>query len=155
MGFQDRLTAIVVGLFFERPARKRTLSELTRDLDTSGQKVTTRISAFRETLPNRIQLMHIVGIERWGQRRLRVALGEPPLLDEYDDYRPNSSLTWEELRTSFRETRQETIQVAQTLIDQNVDGATLVRHNQFGPLSIRGWLRYLNVHANIESRRIT
>lgn len=154
MGFQDRLTAVVVGLFFERPARKRSLSELAHDLDASGQKITARIGAFRETLPNRIQLMHIIGIERWGQRRLQVALGETPLLDEYDDYRPDSSLTWDELRTSFGETRRETLQLAHTLIDQDVDGATLVRHNQFGPLSIRGWLRYLNVHANIESRRI-
>ncbi|NOK63504.1 MAG: hypothetical protein GFH27_549371n3 [Chloroflexi bacterium AL-W] len=155
MGFRDQLTALVVGLFFERPARNRTLAELARDLETSGQKITTRLGVFNESLPNRIQLLHIVGIERWGQRRLRVALGEPPLLDEYDDYRPDSALAWDELRTTFGETRRETVQLAQTLIDQDVDGATLVRHNQFGPLSIRGWLHYLNTHANIESRRIT
>ena len=29
-----------------------------------------------------------------------------------------------------------------------------VRHNDYGPLTVRGWLRYLDIHASMESKKI-
>jgi len=43
----------------------------------------------------------VIGIERWGQRRLRMLLGEPPVSDEYDSYRPGEDLSMPALRDAF------------------------------------------------------
>jgi hypothetical protein len=98
-------------------------------------------------------LSHVVGIERWGQRRLQVALGEPLLMDEYDNYRPARDLDWQGLQAEFQATRRETIALAQRLEQAGAE-ATRVNHNSFGDLSVRGWLYYLGRHADLESRRI-
>jgi hypothetical protein len=154
VSLRDSFFGLAVAFFFERPARNHTLEELAAKLEQSGTQVATRFASAPETSANRKQMRHIVGIERWGQRRLRVALGEPPLSDEYDDYQPATDSRWEDLRTLFATTRQETVALARKLASNGVDGADKVAHNQFGALSLRGWLHYLNVHANLESKRL-
>ncbi len=153
MALRDIIQGLVVGLLIERPASRRTFDELSSQLESSKAKLNERLANVNDTSANRTLLRHIIGIERWGQRRLRVALGETPVLDEYDDYQPSADLSWADLRNALSTTRQETVTLARQLGASSVDSSLKVRHNDFGPLSLRGWLRYLNTHANIESQR--
>ncbi len=99
-------------------------------------------------------LRHITGIERWGQSRLRAFLGAPLVRDEYDDYRPGKELDLDGQRSAFRETRDETIELVRQIAKANVPDSVTVAHNDFGPLSVRGWLRYLDAHASLESKKL-
>ena len=95
-------------------------------------------------------LSHIIGIERWGQSRLRVFLGEPFTQDEYNGYRPARDVPWDELVGQFSATRSETIALARALDEALIAPDKTVLHNQLGPLSARAWLRYLQTHASRE-----
>lgn len=75
-------------LFLERPARKRDYAYFAGRLEASGKELEARFAVAADSPENRRQLRHIVGLERWGQRRLRTALGEPPIQDEMDQYAP-------------------------------------------------------------------
>lgn len=132
---------------FERPASKRDIDTLKQALIDSGKKVEARIDKMKDN--DIATLTHIIGIERWGQRRLRVALGEPFVEEEYDAYRPEPA-SMESLKQCFVETRQETIQLADQLHDADLN--LRIKHNQFGDLSARGWLKYLDFHAGVTSR---
>lgn len=85
---------------------------------------------------------------------MQVGLGEPVLHDEYDAYRPRTDLSMEQLRAALVETRMETVRLARELGARAVEATGTVAHNQFGELSLRGWLRYLDTHANLESQRL-
>lgn len=85
-------------LIIERPAQKLSIPELAAQLEQSGKQLSERLLACTDTLPNRRQLCHLIGIERWSQRRLRIALGEPFLTEEYDHYRPSTERPWDELK---------------------------------------------------------
>jgi hypothetical protein len=122
-------------------------------LDKSGQEIEKRLIAARDRDTNRETLAHITGIEQWGQRRLKIALGELPVQDEYDNYRPQSS-DWDELRAYFRKVRQQTLALSRTLRMAGIDPDTHILHNQFGNLTLLGWLYYLHLHASLESKRI-
>ena len=141
-------------LLFERPVRKLTIYELVDQLDQSGKQIAEHVYAFPDTPTNRHRLCHIIGIERWGQRRLRVALGEPFLSEEYDHYCPSSERSWDELKDEWGTTREATITLARDLTQANLAPDLKVSHNQYGPLSIKGWLRYLDVHASSERKQI-
>jgi len=95
------------------------------------------------------RLNHIIGIERWGQQRLKVALGTPFVMDEYDGYRPPFGLSWNELQDMFNQTRLDTLALANRLNEQGAVQKT-VFHNTFGEISTTHWLYYLRVHANSE-----
>jgi hypothetical protein len=95
----------------------------------------------------------MIGIERWELRRIRVALGEPVINEEYDAYRP-AEQDWSQLRASLRSARLATIAMGKTLRMAGVDANTRIMHNQFGEISLLGWLFYLDLHARIESMRI-
>ena len=99
-------------------------------------------------------LSHIVGIELWGQSRLRVGLGEPFKEEEYDNYRPSRSRSWEQLKAEFRMARKKSIALAEALDDNQADQFMQVKHNQYGMITLGAWLRYLDMHANLESKRI-
>lgn len=141
-------------LFFERVANRTPLADYPARLKTAGQKIEARISAADDSPKNRTQLAHIIGIERWGQSRLRTALGAGLTIDEYDGYRPNTDQSWAELKEVFATTRQETISMAQALVDAGVSTSITVPHNQFGDMAVRSWLQYLMGHAQFESKRI-
>ncbi len=153
MKLRNTLTGIVANLRLERPASKTTLVEQAAKLQMMGLALAARYAAAADTPANRERLRHITGIERWGQSRLRVALGEPLMMDEYDDYRPPADLSWPDLQAAFEETRQATVALIEQL---HKAGAAAVKtpHNQFGDLTVRGWLAYLNNHANLESKKI-
>lgn len=97
---------------------------------------------------------HIIGIERWGQQRLLVLAGEPFARDEYNGYAFSSALPLSELRGHFTTTRRGTVALVNILMLAGISPSRSVPHNDFGDLSLRGWLRYLGMHAEIESRKL-
>lgn len=146
--------ALVVEQMFEKPARKRRYAELADDLQVSGERVKLRLERARGSEAGAETLRHIIGIERWGQRRLRVAQGEPFAPDGHQPYKPPHDASWEDLKAAFLATRAETVALARALSDAPPPQDWRVAHNGFGPLSARAWLRYLRTHAELESRRI-
>jgi hypothetical protein len=138
----------------ERPVRKAPLPVLSDRLLTSGNKIVARLSATCDTTENRRLLGHVTGIERWGQRRLRVALGEVFIYDEYDGYRPPQEESWENLIAEFKTTRQETLRLVDEIEKAAAAESLTIDHNQFGPLSVRGWLHYLDMHASGEIQKM-
>jgi hypothetical protein len=122
-------------------------------LELDGRTLERTFAAAKDNESNRKLLSHVTGIERWGQSRLRVALGEPLLMDEYDGYRPPREAGWAELQDAFHDTRQQTVALARQL-GPAVEAGVHVPHNQFGPLTVRSWLRYLDIHANMEAKKL-
>lgn len=153
MAIAEWLMKPVVNLMVERPGRKVPLAAWAQKLAESGEAISTRVATV-QTPQAATTLRHITGIERWGQRRLQVALGEPLLQDEYDGYQPPAAADLATLRAEFSATRQATVALAQKLAAAGVGDQVKIRHNQFGPISVRGWLSYLNTHATFESKRI-
>lgn len=153
MAIADLLRTTVVNLLLERPGRKVALADWAQKLTKSGAAIDQR-AAKTKTPSAGDTLRHITSIERWGQRRLQVALGEPLLVDESDDYVPALDPDLAKMRDTFRTTRQATVALVQKLAAANVNPQLTIPHNQFGPLTVRGWLSYLNTHASIESQRI-
>ncbi|MBN1965063.1 MAG: DinB family protein [Anaerolineae bacterium] len=148
------IQSMATGLMLERPAQKLTLAGHAAQLEGSAHALIARFAAAPDTEENREQLRHIIGIERWGQRHLLVALGEPDTEDEYDGYRPSNDLDWDELRGEFRTTRHDTISIALELAEADVGIDVTVMHKQYGKLSVYAWLYYLNTHANLEGERV-
>jgi hypothetical protein len=154
MSLYEPLRDVIVRLVVERPAMQRSTASWAETLAASGAKLKTRMSASADTPTNRRQLRHIIGLERWGQRRMRVALGEPFTNDEMDGYQPPVDLSLPELIDVFLNTRDETVHLARRCAADPRAESVLVKHNQLGPLSIRGWLRYLDLHATFEAHRL-
>lgn len=148
------IQSAVTGLLLERPGQKRTIDEHATALDRLGMELQALYAAAPDTPANREQLRHIIAIERWGQRRLRVFLGEPPDDEDSNAYRPPADLDWETLQTLFAETRAETVRLATALAQAQPDPSATVTHNQYGKLTVLGWLHYLGAHASLESKRI-
>jgi hypothetical protein len=151
-----RLLQRLIGLgrrpMAERGARGKGLERLAAELEASGATMDARLGRAGDTPGNRDAIAHWVGIERWGQRRLRVALGEPFGEDGHRPYRPDEATGVEALRRAFAETRAETVALAHRLVEAGVDPATTVRHNDLGELTVAGWLAYLVQHPEQESR---
>ena len=151
-----RLTQRLIGLV-RRPmaewhARSRDIAQLAAELEASGEVMNARLAGAADTPGNRDAIAHWVGIERWGQRRLRVVLGEALLDDGHHPYRPDEADGVEALRRAFAETRAETVALANELLEAGVDPSTTVRHNDLGELTVTGWLAYLLQHPEQESR---
>jgi hypothetical protein len=154
MGLMDRVSQLLADLLLERPVRNKMLGEIREELNSSGREAQQRLATAADTGENREVLRHIIGIERWGQRRLQVALGEPLLIDESDPYYPAGDASWEELQAMFQETRRKTVAIAGELDQANVGRELTVPHNQWGNLTVYGWFQYLQGHANRDVKRI-
>lgn len=154
MGLQQRIFGVVAYFLMERPASKKSFDDFRKQLEEGGQTIQQRVASAADNDHNRDKLSHIIGIERWGQRRLEVALGKSQVHDEYDGYRPDVNAPLNDLSTAFEETRQRTMQLAKELGEKNVSRDIKVFHNGFGPLTTHGWLQYLNFHANQEAKSI-
>lgn len=154
MTIRTRIVRFVTQVLLERPAGQRSYDQLIAALETTQHSMMTHISAKPDSARNRDYLQHIIGIERWGQRRLQTALGAPFVDDEYDSYRPAGDATLPQLCQSFQATRQESIAIAKQLQAKGIAKNISVRHNQFGDITVGAWLRYLAMHATIESKRI-
>jgi hypothetical protein len=132
---------------FELPARFKSIDQLQDNLRNSTEKVAGKIAGAKRTAGKHDLAAHIIGIERWAQRRLKVALGEAFNDEEYDGYRPADDTDWDALKAQFEATRLETLNLADALKDTNRD--RVIEHNQWGELTVRGWLQYINAHANL------
>ena len=154
MAIADTLKRGFATMMFERPARNKSIQELNDTLHTSWQKIDNRISFVSDTEKHQKVMRHVIGIERWGQSRLRTLLGEPFQRDEYDGYQPEVGLNLDQQRQLFKETREETINIAKQLQEKGVASDSTAVHNDFGDITIRAWLRYLEFHATQEMKRI-
>lgn len=139
---------------FQLQVRNKSLPALVKDAEESGKNITTYLTGKADTPQNRQQLRHIIGIERWGQRRLKTLLGEPPLQDEYDGYQPAETLDFKTLSNEFTQTRQETLALLHTLQEKGVATTGKAYHNGMGDVPVTIWTRYLTSHANFEHKRI-
>lgn len=150
MNFVGFLVKTVVQL----QIRNKSINDLISAAQADGQKVAAQVTNKPDTLKNRQQLRHIIGIERWGQSRLRTFLGGPVLSDEYDGYQPAETLDLAALSREFSATRAATVALAQELQQRGVAAKGRVEHNSMGPLSVAAWLRYLTMHASLEATRV-
>jgi hypothetical protein len=152
MTFKERVTQALVYWVIERPARRQGLNKLTQSLRNSGEALQRDLERIEDKDSNRDQLRHMIAIERWGQRRLRVALGESFVRDENYAYKPSQEASWESLKEMVKVTRAETLSLAGLL--EQTDVKQVVPHNQFGPLSVLAWLKYLETHTRLEGKRL-
>jgi hypothetical protein len=147
MGLMEKLMHFGGKLVIEAPAARKTFDELQRELTENRTLVISRAHAVGDTDQHRKSLNHIIGIERWGQSRLKVFLGAPFKQEEYDSYRPSRDASYADLLRQFEETRQATLNLAVEVATEQIDPAARSPHNMFG------WLFYLSFHANAESMR--
>jgi hypothetical protein len=149
MGIKQGFFQWAARMMFERPSRKQSVVELASALISSGDEVRARIAGKEPTPANVARLRHIIGIERWGQQRLRVFLGDPFEPGGHHPHKPTET-DWSALQTELASTRADTVALAGQLT--TADLARTVPHDQFGPLTVRGWLAYVQRHARMESK---
>lgn len=155
MKVQDRFKGFVVERVLERPARHQGLAQQTLKLEAAGRKLERRLQGAKGTEKDKAALRHIIGIERWGSRRVALvtqnAASEAVLTDGHTPHKPVSD-DWQTLIAEFSETRKETLALAQSL--NEAQATAEVPHNDLGPLSVGAWLHYLRLHASLEGRRV-
>lgn len=146
---------LMVSRVLEAPAGRSSYTDLAQSLERAGTSLAGRAARASDTAANREVLAHIIAIERWGQNRLRVALGERPFThDESRSYRPPEDTGLSALRDLLAETRSGTVDLARRLHAHPPQDDVTVEHNGLGPLTAKAWLRYLTQHADLESRRL-
>ncbi len=151
MALRETLTQLVAHFFLEQPAKNAGLEKMQHTLRQNAEKILARMQNSQDNASNTKIAHHIITIERWGQNRLRVALGEKNFLpDQSKDYAPDNKFDLKELAALFISTRQETLALAAQVSSHTPK----VPHNQLGPLSAAAWLRYLNLHSDMESKKI-
>jgi DinB superfamily len=151
MAFKDNIAQLIATLFLENPVKSKSFAQLRSALELSGAQMQARLESGKA---NPELLRHIIQIEAWGQHRLRSSIGEVRSeMDRSGAYAPDTALGWDELKSEFAKVRQETLEITRRLECASPAPGPVV-HNQFGPLSVKGWLRYLNLHANTESRKL-
>ena len=136
----------------ERPAARIGGDALVERLE-AGRGPLAAVAAAAEDGAGRRQLRHVVAIERWGQNRLRVALGDVAFeRDESRGYAPPEDEPLARLVERFDAVRTETVALGRRVAAADA-GAVQVEHNSLGPISARAWLRYLQVHGELEIKR--
>lgn len=141
------LLGTMLRIYSEQRAKGMSWDDLTRRLERSAEIVLPRFDT-ASNKPRHIEAAkHVIGIERWAQRRLRIALGEPVTLDEYDSYRPEQLNDIQALKEAFANTRRDTLTILRHLHDAGVPLAKTTPHNELGQLTIGGWVLYLTDHA--------
>lgn len=144
----------LVAAFVERPARRAGAERLAERLEASLPPLAARFAAAADEAAAATTLRHVIGIERWGQRRLRVALGEAAYVrDEHHGDKPSDTLPLAALVDELRATRAETVALGHRVAAEGRSGVA-VEHNAMGSLTGAGWLRYLQLHGDLESRRV-
>lgn len=154
MKLKRRLWNLGAQFVLERPARVRGFKEFEDMFVHTGRELADQYATAQDTDDTRRIISHVIGIERWGQQRLKVAFGETFNAEEYTNYRPPREATLESLQFDFNDTRAATIDLIRRMQEQAVDPDVSIEHNQYGPLTVRGWLQYLYTHSKSESERL-
>ncbi|MBU6348887.1 MAG: DinB family protein [Chloroflexi bacterium] len=154
MTFKERVFKTVAEWVVERPGRSKSYDEWKQQLNVSGAAIEARASQSNSPDRARSVLRHLTGIERWGQRRLQILLGAAPIQDNYDGYQPDADLDLAGQLAAFAQTRAATLKLVDQLKEAGVSDTLKADHNDYGQLSARGWLRYLDLHASLESKKI-
>lgn len=142
-------------VMIDRAAGQKSAADLRADLAADKATLAAQLAGAADDDTARKQLAHVIGIERWAQSRLKVALGEGQLvMDEYDGYRPAKGPPLAELAEEFAAARDESIAIADRLASvPNIETQT-VTHNDMGEMRVRSWLQYLISHAGFELRKV-
>lgn len=144
----------IMRTIFQVQTFNKSLAALIQSANESGEQIESHLTGKPDTPKNRQQIRHVIGIERWGQRRLRTILGEPSIQDEYDGYQPDEKLDLRDLQAEFKKTRSETLAIIEAIQQTGVAESATANHNDMGDVSLKLWVRYLTMHANFESRRV-
>ena len=144
----------------ERPAARIGAAGLAERLE-AGRAPLVALAQGAEDASGRRQLRHVIAIERWGQNRLRVALGDVPYeRDASPAYAPPADEALASLIERFEAVRTETVALGRRVAAAEAGAtpgatkaATSVEHNSLGPISAGAWLRYLQVHGDWEMKR--
>jgi hypothetical protein len=148
------IVKLIARFVIEGPAARQGLPQLRQQLERSGDTLAGRFEAASDTPQGRKLLRHIIGIERWGQRRLQVVLGDLPFeADGHQKFLPSEEARLPQLVSELRETRAETLALAERVGHGGVADER-VPHDFFGPLSAAGWMRYLRLHSDREAKRL-
>ena len=154
MGFKETLFGLGGQLFFERPANKKSYSELIGKLEVSGKEIGEKADGLMDGEYVRKVMTHIIGIERWARGRLKVFLGDAFDGDEYDKFRPAREIPIGDLRKLFLAERKETIMVAREVHARRIPEDKKVNHNDFQGFSAKAWLNYIAMHAAQEAKSL-
>lgn len=153
MAIRRQLFHLAGRYMFNRPGGSLTIVQHHERLIHSGNAVTQAIAQARPTPDHQRRARHIIGIERWALVRLGSFLEGIPPHDEYDGYQPAAQLTLPELADVFGAVRADVVAFVGT-VPESVITAPPVLHNDFGALSMGGWLRYIELHARMESKKL-
>lgn len=148
----NRIERWIRWMILERGVQGKTPAQVATRLERDCAGVLARIRSAGRNDENHKVITHIIGIEKWGQQRLRCALGEPWVQEEYNRYRPALSTPWDDLAPLFEQTRAETLAITRQIDPSRAK--QMILHNAHGEISVNAWIHYLNLHANIESRRL-
>ena len=150
MRILQRLIGAMLRPAAERQARGKTFTSLGQELSDAWPRIESHLEGKPDNGMNREALAHCIGIERWGQSRLRVGLGEAFQLDTYHPYRPNLEDGVPILAHAMKATRQAPIELARELESRGVSPDQPVQHNDLGEMTLGAWLVYLKQHASRE-----
>lgn len=145
------LSSRLLRWYYERAARNQGYADHIQRLQNNEAVTHARMSNAFNIAFNRARAAHVIGIERWASHRLRVLLGEPLVMDEYDGYAPSVQLSMAELAREFKETRAATLALVHELQEKGIDLSRTVKHNEVGDLSAGGWLFYIENHTGRET----
>ncbi len=142
------------GIFFhyftEWDARGKDYPALLERLQKNKEASLPRFAKAADNPKNRARARHMIGIENWGQSRLRVLLGEPLVMDEYDGYAPSTELTTAQLAEEFEKSRARTVEIVKALQAKGVPLSKKVKHKEIGDISAAGWVAYISAHTGRE-----
>ncbi|MGB1250805.1 MAG: DinB family protein [Candidatus Promineifilaceae bacterium] len=141
-------------LMVDRSARNKTVASLTQELRSSHQSIVELVTSAENNPTNREQLRHVIGIERWSQKRLQAALGAPLNMDEHDRYCPSAEAALTTLGSEFTQTRQETLTIVEQLTSVPNIATKIIEHNDLGQMTVRSWLQYIDMHGTYELRNV-
>jgi hypothetical protein len=145
------LSGFIFRQFYEWAAKGKSYEDLLRKLQKNETTTHSRMQNANDSAWNRSRAVHVIGIERWGAHRLRVLLGEPLVIDEYDGYAPSDTLSMVELAQAFKKTRATTSALVRELQAKGISLSQTVKHNDVGDLSVGAWIFYLENHMGRET----
>jgi hypothetical protein len=144
----------IAHFFIEQQAVNTTLETLSHKMEESAVIVAHKLDSAADTPANRDIANHIIGMERWGQRRLDTLFRHEQLSDEYDNYRPGPLYSMGDLRKEFQATRALTMARLLKVSQHPELERCSIPHNMLGPMSVKGWFYYLDTHAAREVKKI-